>query len=284
MNKYVLSIVMLGLGIVLVGAGCSPTQPEGQMESNTGPNSGSAMMEEGDSVESKDDGEMMVKADVVVEVSGKNFSFLPNVITVEKGQTVQINFTSEQGYHDWVVDEFDAATEQINAPGKNSVTFVADKAGEFEFYCSVGQHRQLGMVGKLVVADDAMMESGDVMEKDGDSMMENDSKGEVMSKEGSYESYDVSKLSRAENGDVVLFFHANWCPTCRSLDKKLNEELSDFPADLTVLKADYDTEKELRKKYAITSQHTLVQVDKDGNMIQKKIGGNRLSDITSWVK
>jgi len=31
------------------------------------------------------------------------------------------------------------------------VTFVADKAGEYEFYCSVGQHRANGMVGKLIV-------------------------------------------------------------------------------------------------------------------------------------
>jgi plastocyanin len=28
---------------------------------------------------------------------------------------------------------------------------VADKKGTFEYYCSVGQHRALGMKGKLVV-------------------------------------------------------------------------------------------------------------------------------------
>ena len=279
MNKYVLSFVSLGLGLVLVGAGCSNqtvNKSQGQMESNLSGDTQDVM--------EKDLEDVMVKADVVVEVGGKNFSFLPNLITVKKGQTVQINFSSEQGFHDWVVDEFDAKTEQINAPGESSVTFVADEAGEFEFYCSVGQHRQLGMVGKLVVVEDAMMESGDVMEKDGDSMTESDSKGEVMSKEGSYESYDASKLSRAEDGDLVLFFHANWCPSCRSLDSKINEELKDIPDGLTILKTDYDTQKELRKKYGLTSQHTLVQVDKDGNMIQKKIGSNNLSDITSWVK
>ena len=266
MNKSLLSLLSLGFGLVLVGTGCNFTGTEntsgGQIEGDS-----SHVAED---VMEKDDGEVMQKADVVVEGSGKNFSFLPNLINVKKGQTIQINFTSDQGFHDWVVDEFDASTEQINSPNKSSVTFVANKAGEFEFYCSVGQHRELGMVGKLVVVEDAMMEKDD--------------EGEVMSKEGTYEAYDASKLARAENGDVVLFFHANWCPTCRSLDKKLNEELKDFPANLTVLKADYDTEKELRKKYGLTSQHTLVQVDKDGNMIQKKIGGNGLSDITSWVK
>jgi len=32
-----------------------------------------------------------------------------------------------------------------------SVTFVADKTGTFEYYCSVGNHRAQGMVGKLIV-------------------------------------------------------------------------------------------------------------------------------------
>ena len=38
------------------------------------------------------------------------------------------------------------ATGQID-----EVEFVVDKAGTFEYYCSVGNHRQMGMVGKLIV-------------------------------------------------------------------------------------------------------------------------------------
>ncbi|HEY5714693.1 MAG TPA: plastocyanin/azurin family copper-binding protein [Candidatus Gracilibacteria bacterium] len=47
--------------------------------------------------------------------------------------------------------EFDAATEKVNTDGETSVTFVADKKGTFEFYCSVGSHRTNGMVGTLIV-------------------------------------------------------------------------------------------------------------------------------------
>lgn len=89
--------------------------------------------------------------DVVFEISGDNFSFSETELTVEKDQTVKIIFTSEEGFHDWVLDEFDATTAQVQAGGKTEVTFVADKVGEFEYYCSVGQHRQMGMVGKLIV-------------------------------------------------------------------------------------------------------------------------------------
>lgn len=84
-------------------------------------------------------------------VSGVNFEFDVTEIRVNEGDTVTINFTSEDGFHDWVVDEFDAATERVNTGGNTSVTFVADAAGTYEYYCSVGSHRQMGMVGTLIV-------------------------------------------------------------------------------------------------------------------------------------
>jgi thioredoxin 1 len=46
-----------------------------------------------------------------------------------------------------------------------------------------------------------------------------------------------------------------------------------LPADVVVFKTDYDTEKELKKKYGITYQHTFVLVDNEGNSIKKWNGG-----------
>ncbi|MDP2788441.1 MAG: thioredoxin family protein [bacterium] len=101
---------------------------------------------------------------------------------------------------------------------------------------------------------------------------------------GSYESYAPEKLAFAETGNVVLFFHASWCPSCRALDKNLNENLSNIPTDLKILKVDYDNSKELKQKYGVTTQHTLVQVDKDGNMISKWSGSPTLSSLVTQVK
>lgn len=84
-------------------------------------------------------------------VTGKSFSFSPSTITVNKGDTVKIVFTNTEGNHDWVVDEFNARTKIISGGQTDTVEFVADKAGTFEYYCSVGTHRQLGMKGTLVV-------------------------------------------------------------------------------------------------------------------------------------
>jgi plastocyanin len=105
----------------------------------------------------------MLDADVNVDVSvgdskvftltGKPYEFSKDEIHVNKGDTVTIIFESTEGLHDFVVDEFDAATEQVTPGVATSVTFVADKAGEFEFYCSVGNHRAQGMSGTLVVGE-----------------------------------------------------------------------------------------------------------------------------------
>lgn len=84
-------------------------------------------------------------------VSGDNFSFAPKNIVVNKGDTVRITFINETGFHDLVIDEFDARTQQLKAGESESIVFVADKTGAFEYYCSVGTHREMGMVGTLVV-------------------------------------------------------------------------------------------------------------------------------------
>lgn len=87
----------------------------------------------------------------VFNLDSFRFGYSEEEIIVNQGDTVTINLTSSDGRHDWVVDEFNAATEIIEEGGSASVTFVADQVGEFEFYCSVGSHREQGMVGTLIV-------------------------------------------------------------------------------------------------------------------------------------
>lgn len=85
------------------------------------------------------------------DISAKPFEFSVKEIRVKKGDKVRINLAVTQGMHDWVVDEFNARTQIIQTGQTNSVEFVADKTGTFEYYCSVPTHRQQGMVGKLIV-------------------------------------------------------------------------------------------------------------------------------------
>lgn len=63
----------------------------------------------------------------------------------------------------------------------------------------------------------------------------------------------------------AIFFYAGWCPDCVNLEGKIKANIADFPGGSVILKADYDTESELKKEYGITVQSTVVVIDKNGN-------------------
>lgn len=89
----------------------------------------------------------------VFTIQGVNYGFDVQEIKVKKGDTVTINFESTDGFHDWVVDAFSASTNKVQPGVPTSVTFTADKTGTFEYYSSVGNQKDLGMVGTLIVED-----------------------------------------------------------------------------------------------------------------------------------
>lgn len=72
--------------------------------------------------------------------------------------------------------------------------------------------------------------------------------------------YSAEALAQAQKADmpVALHFRADWCPTCRAQDKVLESLKAEPGLGLTVLAVNYDTEKELKKQYKISTQSTLV--------------------------
>jgi plastocyanin len=178
-------LIPFALAFVLVGQGClKPAAPEAtpSTPSATAPAAEDAAMDdhemEGEPASGITDGSAEMNDGVAVfKISGKNFSYSPNRITVKKGQKIRIEFTSESGFHDLVIDEFKASTMRVNTGGNANVEFTPTEAGTFEFYCSVGQHRANGMVGTLVVTEDdeSSMKKGIDMEVGADVMMDHGS-------------------------------------------------------------------------------------------------------------
>jgi thiol-disulfide isomerase/thioredoxin len=113
------------------------------------------------------------------------------------------------------------------------------------------------------------------MVKPVDTMMKEEVK---MMKLSGYMSYDESKVKEAlaSGQKVALFFYAAWCPTCRALDTAINTNLSLIPQDALIVKVDYDTSDALKQKYEVTSQHTTVVIDKDMNLVSKKLGAKNV--------
>lgn len=98
---------------------------------------------------------------------------------------------------------------------------------------------------------------------------------------GGYTDYAQAKLVNAEKGKVVLNFSAPWCPVCREADK--NFKASATPDGLTLLKVDYDSSTDLKKKYGVTYQHTFVQVDKDGKLLKKWSGSTTYDELQKQI-
>jgi len=72
--------------------------------------------------------------------------------------------------------------------------------------------------------------------------------------------YSATALAAAQDAGkpVVLHFHAGWCPTCRAQDKVLEGLKSDPGLDVSVLQADFDTEKALEKQLGVSAQSTFI--------------------------
>ncbi len=72
--------------------------------------------------------------------------------------------------------------------------------------------------------------------------------------------YTAAALAAAQKADkpVALHFHADWCPACRAQEKVLQTLKAEPGLDLTVLVANYDTEKALKRRFNVRAQSTLI--------------------------
>lgn len=138
------------------------------------------------------------------------------------------------------------------------------------------------MMNDNASSDTEMMENVNTMNNEEDSSLSSDA---AVSVKGEYTDYDATRVAdAARSGKAILFFHAPWCPTCSALDKDIRANSANIPDNVVIFKTDYDTQRELKKKYGVTYQHTLVQVDENGNQITKWSGGNTLASLISKVQ
>jgi len=100
----------------------------------------------------------------------------------------------------------------------------------------------------------------------------------------SYVKTSEQELSNIASDKRVIFFHASWCSTCKGLDKDIMSNMSKIPAGITIARVDFDEETNLKKKYGVTIQHTLVQIDSDGNEVAKWNGSKNLESLLAKLE
>lgn len=93
-----------------------------------------------------------------------------------------------------------------------------------------------------------------------------------------YSSDNLAKAT-ANNGNAVIWFAAlAWCPSCQAADRDFKAHFDKVPKDVTIMKINYDTAKELKQKYAITIQDTFIQIDSKGSEIIRWNSGGQGTD------
>jgi uncharacterized cupredoxin-like copper-binding protein len=111
-------------------------------------------------------------SDVTIEVQADNTRFVPSTINVPAGKTVTLKLVNKDDTeHDLQVQGLKAdmtsggghgghgsdmmpGTVAVHANKKMTawVTFMANERGTYEIWCTVSGHKEVGMVGQLVVA------------------------------------------------------------------------------------------------------------------------------------
>lgn len=97
--------------------------------------------------------------------------------------------------------------------------------------------------------------------------------------------YSAAELAQAQQAHrpVALHFHADWCPTCRAQTQALEALKKEPGLDLTVLVANYDTEKALKRRYGVRAQSTLIAF-KGGKESGRVVGDSSPEGIKAVLK
>lgn len=91
---------------------------------------------------------------------------------------------------------------------------------------------------------------------------------------------DIEKKSKS----AVITVHADWCPTCKSQDKILQNIMKD-PAykNVTFYQLDFDTQKDLLKSLKASSQSTII-VFKGGKEVARTTGDTKEEALSRLTK
>jgi thioredoxin 1 len=89
------------------------------------------------------------------------------------------------------------------------------------------------------------------------------------------------EAAQATGKPIVIAFHADWCPTCRT-----QAPIVDLFGDrngFVVLRVDYDNQKAVRKAFGVRQQSTLI-VFKGANEVGRAVGITSTESIEALMK
>lgn len=132
------------------------------------------------------------------------------------------------------------------------------------------------------VVEDVTQNNAEAQQEESDT---NSNKSAVLARYADYSEETFTKATE-DNGKAVLFFAAlAWCPSCQAADRDFKANFNKVPSDVTILKVDYDTAKDMKQKYAITMQDSFIQVDSQRKEVTRwNSGGQGVEALLANVK
>lgn len=178
--------------------------------------------------------------------------------TVEEGVDAVVDWV--EGVVDWVDSVVDGAGDLV----EGAVDTVKEEANEALDGVEEAIEEILDDVEEAVKGNDDASNTEEV----------------VIANDG-YLEYDAEAVAMAtESGkNVALFFHADRCGSCKALSANITENEASIDENTMIFKVDYDSSKELKSKYWVQKQHTVVYLNELMESTSVEQGASSLDDV-----
>ena len=100
----------------------------------------------------------------------------------------------------------------------------------------------------------------------------------------SYIIWSQAAFEQNANKQRWLYFHAEWCPECRSLDKDIKANVSEIPEGVVIFKIEYDDYQNLRQRYKVLRQTTVVSVDAQGEKVKEVLAVTSKNNLAGVIE
>ncbi|HUW38267.1 MAG TPA: thioredoxin family protein [Rhodocyclaceae bacterium] len=109
--------------------------------------------------------------------------------------------------------------------------------------------------------------------------------GSALAAQTTQSPFDMAKFDALNQAGkpILVYIHADWCPTCKAQDPIINELLK-TPAlrDITALRVDFDHQKDVVRHFEVQYQSTLI-VFKGGREVGRSTGDTRKASIAALL-
>ena len=102
---------------------------------------------------------------------------------------------------------------------------------------------------------------------------------------GTYQEYSQDSIAvLPETSMIVLFFSSSGCQSCLQAEAALVRDIEQIPTNVHIFRVDYDSQLSIRRQWGVTSPHTFVEINTDGQFVQRWSSSRDLNSILARLR